>query len=512
MNLPHYATKEVVYNLTITLGVANPNCFGSPQVLVNGISPGPVIRAKENDLLIINIINNLPKDEFTMHYHGLHQKGTPFYDGVPFMTQLPIPPKQSYQHRINLVGQHGSYLYHSHTKTHALTALGALIIDPKDEEPFKYDEELILVLSDNLSASQGPSPPSEGKAKLNKLKNSTVINSNSNMDRECKPTVFSVDPNKVYRLRLISATTKEYISFAIAGHVLEVVEVEGFYVKPVKLDKIPIHSGQRYSILIKTNHSRKTEFNIHAHSLKSNINDNPLIAFAKLSYLSDNINTSNSNNTTIRLGEIQPYLRDFAASNLFVPLNPVPLKEATKKFYFRVTHEEKEEEEAPRWYVNGTTLKMPNFNLLKEAYKNNTHTYDNTNYQLVHLEKDEVIEVTIQNTVDLAGLCDNHPWHLHGHSFWDLGSGPGTYNPNDDKSLNKIPILRDTFTFSLNLPQGNLTPKEDCGWHTIRFVTDNPGLWIFHCHILKHMDYGMIIYFMEGYKDLPPYPSDITLI
>jgi L-ascorbate oxidase len=77
---------------------------------------------------------------------------------------------------------------------------------------------------------------------------------------------------------------------------------------------------------------------------------------------------------------------------------------------------------------------------------------------------DLVISIS-NDSLDTMG----HPLHLHGHTFWTLGKGGGNY---DRSQLNLInPPVRDTE----GIPAS--------GWLAIRYVADNPGAWIFHCHI-----------------------------
>jgi iron transport multicopper oxidase len=85
------------------------------------------------------------------------------------------------------------------------------------------------------------------------------------------------------------------------------------------------------------------------------------------------------------------------------------------------------------------------------------------------LEKGDVIEI-ILNNADTG----KHPFHLHGHNFQvvsrsDEMAGPFVQEAND--TLPAIPMMRDVI---LVRPLGNLR---------IRFVADNPGVWLFHCHI-----------------------------
>ncbi|CAE1312423.1 unnamed protein product [Acanthosepion pharaonis] len=59
-------------------------------VAVNGTIPGPAIEAYIGQTVIVYVENHLYASDVTIHWHGLHQKGTPFMDGVPYVTQCPI--------------------------------------------------------------------------------------------------------------------------------------------------------------------------------------------------------------------------------------------------------------------------------------------------------------------------------------------------------------------------------------------------------------------------------------
>ncbi|KAB8234233.1 multicopper oxidase-domain-containing protein [Aspergillus alliaceus] len=87
--------------------------------------------------------------------------------------------------------------------------------------------------------------------------------------------------------------------------------------------------------------------------------------------------------------------------------------------------------------------------------------------------------------------------HLHGHKFWVLGSGSGSFPcqsvveaPTSIISLHDPPY-RDT----ANLPSS--------GWLATHYVTDNPGAWILHCHIQWHIVTGMALVSVEGEDQLP---------
>ena len=87
----------------------------------------------------------------------------------------------------------------------------------------------------------------------------------------------------------------------------------------------------------------------------------------------------------------------------------------------------------------------------------------------------------MQNALALNGAAEYHGWHLHGHSFWLVGQGNGTFDPaTDPANYNLVnPVFRDTVAL---LPYG---------WTAVRFLADNPGAWPMHCVITPHAVMGM---------------------
>jgi FtsP/CotA-like multicopper oxidase with cupredoxin domain len=83
-----------------------------------------------------------------------------------------------------------------------------------------------------------------------------------------------------------------------------------------------------------------------------------------------------------------------------------------------------------------------------------------------------------------------HPLHLHGHDFYILGSGTGTWDGSTSGLTFSNPTRRDTAT----LPPG--------GYLLMAFPADNPGMWIMHCHIAWHASQGLSMQFGERYSEL----------
>jgi FtsP/CotA-like multicopper oxidase with cupredoxin domain len=114
----------------------------------NGQLPGPEIRVREGDRLRINVRNDLPEST-AVHFHGLIVPND--MDGVPFITQPPIKPGQSFTYEFT-VRNAGSHMYHSHhnaTDQVGRGLLGAFIVDPPEPQA-EYDREYIWISNDTL--------------------------------------------------------------------------------------------------------------------------------------------------------------------------------------------------------------------------------------------------------------------------------------------------------------------------------------------------------------------------
>jgi FtsP/CotA-like multicopper oxidase with cupredoxin domain len=116
----------------------------------NGQIPGPELRVTEGDKVRVSVKNELPEST-SVHFHGVILPNA--MDGVPFVTQPPIKPGESFTYEFTARNP-GSHMYHSHHNSTAQVGkglLGAFIIEPKDKskEP-AYDLEYTMILNDQL--------------------------------------------------------------------------------------------------------------------------------------------------------------------------------------------------------------------------------------------------------------------------------------------------------------------------------------------------------------------------
>ena len=112
---------------------------------VNGSVPAPLLRWREGDTVTLRVANSLPQDA-SIHWHGILLPAN--MDGVPGLSFHGIRPGETYTYRFN-VRQAGTYWYHSHSGFQEQQGVyGPLVIEPREAEPFKYDREHVVLLSD----------------------------------------------------------------------------------------------------------------------------------------------------------------------------------------------------------------------------------------------------------------------------------------------------------------------------------------------------------------------------
>ncbi|KAL6405306.1 hypothetical protein AUP68_11057 [Ilyonectria robusta] len=118
------------FNFTVHSASNSPDGFEREVYLINGQQPGPLIDVDEGDDVEIFVRNEL-NVETTIHWHGLLQRGTPQMDGVPGVTQDPIPPGGNFTYRFSTASEYGFFWYHSHFRAYYNDAIrGPVLIRP----------------------------------------------------------------------------------------------------------------------------------------------------------------------------------------------------------------------------------------------------------------------------------------------------------------------------------------------------------------------------------------------
>ena len=284
-------------------------------IAINGQIPGPTLIVTEGQMVYINVTNKLTNEGVTVHWHGMHQRGTPWMDGVAFVSQAPITPGAVFQYRFK-ASPAGTHWYHSHLGAQRTDGLfGALIVRERNTDQVKeklgsfedIPSQHTLTLLDfqreaslNLFAQIHPAlgfyhnkplgdVPTRSYSLYTPRTNSTdgvevgpipywsgLINGKGRYDSTTYSilSVFSVDIGKTYRFRLVGAQSLYAYKVEVVGHKLTVIATDGHFIEPVEVDYIIIHTGERYDFLL---HATQTPDNymIRAQTLEvkdTNIN------------------------------------------------------------------------------------------------------------------------------------------------------------------------------------------------------------------------------------------------
>ncbi|KAJ9077623.1 hypothetical protein DSO57_1015050 [Entomophthora muscae] len=268
-----------------------PDNHAITGMTINRQFPGPTLTLDMGDSVEIKVHNKI-SHSLTIHWHGILQKNTPKANGVPFVTQDPIPVNENCTYKFSVNNQSGTYWYHAHTMLDSEVVFGALIInEPKAildkaiqlDISFQYDDERTLLLfnifhkpMDQVYQGLVTAPFTQSPDPMSIITNGGTY---EEWDDPADPhipfnngySVINVNPNTRYRLRIIASQGHSYYALHIPNHRFTVIEADGTLVKPFQSNYVYINSGQRYSAILQTNNSTQNYF-IHT-SIVGEVND-----------------------------------------------------------------------------------------------------------------------------------------------------------------------------------------------------------------------------------------------
>ncbi|XP_042986930.1 laccase-2-like [Carya illinoinensis] len=125
------------YKFDIRLQNVTRFCQSKSMVTVNGMFPGPQVFAKEGDRLVVKVVNHVPNN-ISIHWHGIRQLRSGWFDGPSYITQCPIQTGQSYVYNFTIVGRKGTLFWHAHISWLRATVYGLLIILPKRNASYPF--------------------------------------------------------------------------------------------------------------------------------------------------------------------------------------------------------------------------------------------------------------------------------------------------------------------------------------------------------------------------------------
>jgi FtsP/CotA-like multicopper oxidase with cupredoxin domain len=411
-----------------------------PQTAVwsyDGAVPGPEIRLGQGDTLRVHVENRLPQDT-TVHWHGLRIPNA--MDGAPYVTQPPILPEASFTYEFT-VPDAGTYWYHPHDHSAEQVGrglMGALIID--EPRPPQVDRDVVWVLGDfrlkdDASIAGGFNNPME-ISMSGRVGNTVTINGRV-------PDRFQVRAGERIRLRLINAAPARIFGLQFTDHRPLVISFDGQPVEPhAPTDgRIVLGPAMRTDLILDMTGESSRSATV-------------LDTFYKgLEYKL--VEVSYSNEPPLRAQPLAPPIK--------LSPNPIPEPDLSNAERHDVTltggmmggmgmgdgmHSMMS---GSMWAINGMPVMNDDMRHMKPV---------------LTLKRGNSYVLAIDNQT-----AWHHPMHIHGLSFRVI-----TRNGTPTKYRE----WRDTVL---------IPPRERT---EIAFVADNPGDWMFHCHILDHQEGGMM--------------------
>lgn len=449
---PAWADTHRAFTLRAASGRARlvPEPWGESDVwCYGGTVPGPEIRVRQGDRLRIAVENALD-EETTVHWHGLRVPNA--MDGVPHLTQAPIAPGETFTYEFDAVDA-GTFWYHPHQRSFEQVGrglYGALIVE--EANPPRVDRELVWVLDDwRLTQDAAISDDFGGfhdMSHAGRLGNTVTINGRV-------PDALPVRAGERIRLRLINAANARIFALDFGDLAPQVIALDGQPVTPHAAPggRVVLGPAMRADLILDVTAAPGATISVIDRF------------FAQDAY------------TLVDLTMAETPLRDAAPDwSMGLPSNPLPEPDIARARRHEVTFTggmmggmvERQMglsgesgmggmmgggmmnrmHDGGIWFVNGVAAEG--------------HILD----PMLTLERDASHVIAMTNATAF-----HHPIHLHGHSFRVI-SRNGTPTAHRE--------WQDTVL---------MAPRERV---EIAFVADNPGDWMFHCHILEHQASGMM--------------------
>ena len=288
----------------LVIGETPVNITGKTRLAktINGSMPGPILRWREGDTVTLRVRNRL-KEDTSIHWHGIILPAN--MDGVPGLSFAGIAPDGIYEYTFKL-NQNGTYWYHSHSGLQEQVGVyGPLIIDAIEPEPFAYDRDYVVMLSDWTDED-----PDRVLSKLKKQSDyynyhkrtvgdfvddvgekglsATLADRKMWAEMKMSPTDLAdvsaftytylmnghapngnwtglFKPGEKIRLRFINGSAMSYFDVRIPGLKMTVVASDGQHVHPVSVDELRVAVAETYDVIVEV--SDQEAYTIFAQSM-----------------------------------------------------------------------------------------------------------------------------------------------------------------------------------------------------------------------------------------------------
>jgi FtsP/CotA-like multicopper oxidase with cupredoxin domain len=476
------------------------------------------------------------KEETSLHWHGLFLPNKE--DGVPYLTQIPIKPGETFTYRFPII-QTGTHWYHSHSGLQEQIGMygNFVMLKKSDDSTFRkgiddlptvpivlsewtdYKPENIHRMLHNATdwfaikknATQSYSEAiSQGhfKTKLtNEWKHmlamdvSDVYYDKILMNGKNESSFIPSNNEKKVRLRISNGGASSYFWLTYAGGKITVVATDGNDVEPVEVDRLIIAVSETYDIVV------TLPSDSIAYEFLATTEDRTKSASL---YIGNGIKQLKSPQPRLKYFEGMKMMNDMMKMNgrlddmgMQMSLNQMDMNVVMYPEITGAAKPKQKDDDPNRYNANAladiitlnysmlkatgkTTLPDTNVKVLQFELTGNMNRYVWSMNNKVVSEADKILVKKGENLrlIIYNGSMMRHPMHLHGHDF-RVVNGQGEYSPLKN-IIDIMPMETDTLEFNANVE----------------------GDWFFHCHILYHMMSGMGRVFSYENQTPNPYISN----
>lgn len=499
-------------------------------IAVNGQIPMPTLTFIEGDTALI-YVHNLLKEETSLHWHGLFLPNK--YDGVPFLTQMPIKPGETYVYKFPII-QHGTHWYHSHTGLQEQIGMyGSFIMNKRSEwdiptlpvvisewtnmNPKEVDRSLHTATdwyAIQKGATQSYTEAIKGghlKTKLtNEWKRMTAMDVSDvyydafliNGKNQNEQSQFKAG-DKV-RLRIANAGASDYFWLKYAGGKITVVASDGNDVEPVEVDRLIIAVSETYDVVVTIPGDKSYEFLVTPEDRTKSASlwlgrgeKVPAGQMVRLKYFAG----MKMMNEMIDMKGNMIEMEGMKMQNQMMDMDIVMYQEITGPEETTVKGKKDNGKKH-----NMKTMQMPkNSSNAGMNMKPGSPDFVTLNYNMLRNPKKTILPNGTWKELkfDLTGNMNRYVWTLDNKTISEsdrilIKKGENLRIIFFNNSMMRHPMHLHGHDFRVINDQGDHAPMKNIidimpmERDTIEFAATEPGGdWFFHCHILYHMMSGM---------------------
>lgn len=408
----------------------------------NGLTPGQEIRVKQGERVKVRFTNKL-SEPTSIHWHGIRIINN--MDGVSGLTQEAVQPNETFEYDF-VAPDAGTYWYHAHNKSWNQVArglYGSLIVE-EAYPAFDRENDMTLII-DDWRLKQDGTLDTDSIGSLMDWTHGGRLGNYITVNGDYIPTI-SLIGGQTSRLRLINAANARVFSIDPNRFDASVIAYDGQPLSaPERLTYEPLLLGpsQRVDLQITPSQSRE-------YSLEELSSDKPYVL------------------ANFKIDEAV----DVASTPIILKSNNLPEPDLNNAKLITLKMTGGAMGSIGDVTYNGKPMNIADYRATKQAWAFNG---------VANLAKDPFFDVLRGQTVLLKitnATVFMHAMHVHGHHFRIID--------RSDSSVDEGKPWRDTFMIGQEQ-----TTK-------IAFVADNPGKWLFHCHMLEHAAAGMNTWFNVG--------------